>query len=72
VKRRACEAGCPVFSHLSKLWDRAVRIDPMLGDVEHAMERAVDQVCRPRSPRRPVTLRTRRAVAKVLQELSGE
>jgi hypothetical protein len=38
---RACEAGCGLFQDLPRLWDLAVRIDPMVGRFEPAMSRAV-------------------------------
>ena len=67
---RPCEATCQLFQSLPKLWDLAVRIDPMVGHFDSAMGRAV---CRAEGGCRGYAKPSRcgREVAAVLGQLTG-
>ena len=72
ARPRACEAACPHFSSLPRLWGLAVRIDPMVGRFGRAMARAVCEAewSAASPPDREVSPRGRQ-FANALRDLSG-
>jgi hypothetical protein len=70
---RACEAGCALFQSLPRLWDLAVRIDPMVGRFEPAMARAIREAQGTSTGGAAKALDgSGRAMADALRELSGK
>jgi hypothetical protein len=69
---RACEAGCALFQSLPRLWDLAVRIDPMVGRFEPAMNRAIRETQGPSGGGAAALSGSGRAMADALRELSGK
>ena len=67
---RPCEAGCVLFQSLPRLWDLAVRIDPMVGRFDSAMSRAVAKAESGSNGDR-IPSRRGREVAAVLGQLTG-
>ena len=69
---RACESTCPLFRHLPKLWDLAVRLDPMVANVAPALRRAVLDADPPAHPVAPGRVGRDRAFVCILRDLSGK
>jgi hypothetical protein len=69
---RACESTCQPFRHLPRLWNIAVRADPMVGRAGPALLRAVREVDPPRPSAAPGRTRRDRAFARTLKDLSGK
>src|ERR671936_18120 len=61
---RACEATCPLFRSLPRLWNLALRTDPMVGRFEAAMRRTIQDVAGDSKRRRQA-----RALVATLREL---
>ena len=71
---RPCEATCPPFHNLSKLWSIASQLDPMVGHFVPALRRAIDDVERAEASfaLNPGRDRRDRAFVSCLRELSGK
>jgi hypothetical protein len=68
---RACETNCRLFQSLPKLWDLAVRIDPMVGRFDTAMGRAVCKAEGASAGNGGQPSRRGREVAAVMGQLTG-
>src|SRR5215213_6904119 len=67
---RACEARCALFLGLPRLWDLAIRLDPMVGRFEPVMRRAVSDAMGP--DHSAEGQESGRAFVRVLGELAGK
>jgi hypothetical protein len=68
----ACESTCPPIQNLPKLWDVAVRLDPMIAHVMPALRRALREVDPPSPAAEPGRIRRDHEIARTLKDLSGK
>ena len=69
-RARTCELSCAPYRNLPRLWDLAVRTDPMVGRLVPALQRAMGEL-EPSATSARGRGRRDRAIAKTLQDLRG-